>query len=238
MPSLAEQAQTIANLYQRPTVGRPSDIGSPTTVQQFLEAVGEGNYIETAAKLAGISKAVVYNWIKRGEAGEQPYDRFVDALQRAEARAEAAMVRNVRKASELPQFWAAAATHLERRHPDRWGKRQDDTNQPKVVVQIGVGTGDVRVGILSPANVNDLACANPSQVEMLSPISGDYVNQREDVPALTGAAIDAAELRQLPAVESGGGSHPGGAEAQQPVGGPLKQRRVGAAGRKKAQDGV
>ena len=195
MPSLAQRAQTIADLYQPPHTGRPSDIGSQSTLQQFLEAVGEGNYIETAAKLAGITKQSVYEWIKRGEAGERPFDTFADAVKEAEARAEAKMLANVRKASELPQFWAAGMTVLERRHPERWGKRQDDSSQPKVVVNIGVGSGDVRVGIvagnnagLSPENINELACGNHSQVEMLSPINRNYVNEPESaiacVPAL------------------------------------------------------
>lgn len=183
MPSLAEQAQTIAALYQPPHVGRPSDIGSESTVQQFLEAVGDGNYIETAAKLAGLSKVSVYEWLKRAqsnEPGNDAFKAFANALEKAEARAEAKMLANVRRASELPQFWAAGMTVLERRHPDRWGKRQDDSSQPKVVVNIGVGSGDVRVGIaLSPGNINDLACANQGQVEMLSPINSNYVNQLE-----------------------------------------------------------
>jgi transposase len=203
MQSRQAQAEAIANLYQPPSVGRPSDIGDPIIVQQFLDAVAEGNYIETACHLVGLSKVTVYSWIKRGDSGESPFDRFANAVKGAEARAEAKMVANVRRASELPQFWAAAATHLERRHPDRWGKRQDDQAVPRVVVQIGVGQGEVKVGIidgLSPANINDLACANHSQVEMLSPINRDYVNQ----PALTCESVPGASEsdRRIPAVES------------------------------------
>lgn len=151
MPSLAEHAQSIAEAYQPPPTGRPSDIGSPSTIQQFLEAVGEGNYIETSAKLAGISKGALYNWIKRGQAGEDAFAQFVDALEKAEARAEAHLVSLQRKAAEAgPQYWPAAATQLERRHPDRWGKRQESDSGPKVVVNIGVGATDVQVTVVSP----------------------------------------------------------------------------------------
>lgn len=212
MPSLAEQAQTIAALYQPPHIGRPSDIGSASTVQQFLEAVGEGNYLDTAAKLAGLSKVTVYEWLKRADTGEEPYATFANSFKRAEARAEAHLVSLQRKAAEAgPQYWAAAATQLERRHPDRWGKRSEDGQAPKVVVQIGAGAADVKVAILtplSPQNINDLPCGNQGQVEILSPIRENYVNQSESAPTLMSAPGDSPALREVPAVESTGGTHP------------------------------
>jgi hypothetical protein len=153
MPSLAEQAQQIADAYQPPTTGRPSDIGSQSTIQEFLEAVGEGNYIDTSAKLAGLSKQAVYNWIKRGKDGEEPFAAFVDALEKAEARAEVHLVRLQRKAAEAgPQYWPAAATQLERRHPEKWGKRSDGESGPKVIVQVGGQANDVKVLITSGAD--------------------------------------------------------------------------------------
>jgi transposase len=193
MHSAQARAEAIAALYEAPHTGRPSDIGDQDLIKQLLSAIEDGNYLETACHLAGLSHVTVHNWKKRGEAGESPFDVFVKSVKEAEARAEAKMLANVRRASELPQFWAAGMTVLERRHPDRWGKRQDDQQVPRVVVQIGVGQGEVKVGILSgnnaglsPENINDLACANHSQVEMLSPINRDYVNESK-TPALVSA---------------------------------------------------
>lgn len=198
MSSLAQQAQAIADSYIPKPTGTHSAITDDAKVQIFLEAVQDGCYIETAAKLAGLAKQTIYNWVKRAEQGEIAFASFVDALQKAEARAEADAIRNVRQAGKLPQFWAAEMTYLERRHPDRWGKRQDDSNTPKVVVNIGVGQGDVRVGVaLSPGNINDLPCGNQGQVEMLSPINRNYVNQLEpaieSVPAVTSSSIEHAD---------------------------------------------
>jgi transposase len=205
--SLQAQAAAIASLYQAPTVGRPSDIGDAEVLKQLLEAIADGNYMETACHLVGLSKVTVHNWTKRGEAGEAPFDRFVNAVKAAEARAEAKMVANVRRASELPQFWAAAATHLERRHPDRWGKRQDDTQAPRVVVQIGVGVGEVKVGMLvgpSPTLSEDLHRLSPSVDNELSPINRDYVNHAE----ATRETVPAQADRQIPAGESQGDPTP------------------------------
>jgi hypothetical protein len=237
MTSLAHQAQAIADLYQPPKTGRPSDIGSASTVQQFLEAVGEGNYIETAAKLAGLSKQSVYDWLRRGHAGEPAYKAFADAVEKAEARAEAAMVANVRKASHLPQFWAAGMTVLERRHPERWSKRQDDTNTPKVVVQIG-GPADVKIGIaVSPPTFAPLApecsTANPLSDNAFAvssrPITAVMLTPAVSVPSLASEAD-----RQIPAGESGGGSMPVGGEAQHSSGGRAKQRAPRGGRKKKA----
>lgn len=145
--ALRVQAEQIADAYL-PTNGRPSHLQNADTVQQLLAAIQDGNYMETACHLVGLSKVTVYNWLKRGEAGEEPHATFRNALLKAEAVAESEMVHNVRQASKLPQFWPAGMTYLERKFPDRWGKRQDDSSVPKVVVQIGVQASDVHVQVL------------------------------------------------------------------------------------------
>lgn len=181
MPSLQAQAQAIADTYTPPITGRPSDIGDAALLQELFTAIADGNYPETACHLIGLAPATFYNWKKRGEAGETPYDRFVESVKRAEARAEAKMLANVRKASELPQFWAAGMTVLERRHPERWGKRQDETNAPKVLVQVG-GGGQVQVNIgvgvgPSPSLSEDLHSLSASGDSDQSPIKNNYVNE-------------------------------------------------------------
>jgi hypothetical protein len=239
MPSLAEQAQLIASLYQPPETGRHSDIGSQTTVQQFLEAVGDGNYIETAAKLAGLSKQSVYEWIKRGQQAETPAEAafkvFADAVEKAEARAEAKMLANVRRASELPQFWAAGMTVLERRHPDRWGKRQDDSSVPKVVVNIGVGAGDVQVGVINATFAPPTSSLSPDLHSLTVETASDkrgYVNHKLLTEQVLDAqpAIDA--IGNL-AGESARGPNPPGGEAPQSVEG-LPRQRVSARARRLA----
>lgn len=150
--ALRVQAEQIADSYLSTThIGAPSTLREPDKVQLLLASIRDGNYRETAIRQAGISKQTFYNWLKRAEAGDVPAMAFVDALEKAEADAEAETVANVRKASQLPQFWAAGMTYLERKHPDKWGRRQDDASVPKVVVQIGVRDSDVQVQIaLSP----------------------------------------------------------------------------------------
>jgi hypothetical protein len=142
-------AQDIAAQYIPPDTGRPAAIGNADTVQELLEAIKNGNYLETAASLAGVSENAVRNWVKRGEAGEAPYDLFMRAYKRASAYAEAEDLGKVRKAGDDPRFWAANMTALERRHPERWARRQEGNDGPKVVVQIGVRDADVQVSLVS-----------------------------------------------------------------------------------------
>lgn len=140
-------AEQIADAYTPQSYGKPSLLEDPDKVQLLLAALQDGNYRETACRVAGIAKATFYNILKRAEQGEEGAKLFVDAVEKAEALAESATVHNVREASKLPQFWAAGMTWLERKSPDKWGRRQDDASTPKVIVQIGVKDGDVQVQI-------------------------------------------------------------------------------------------
>lgn len=142
--TLRVQAEHVADQYL-PNGGRPPMTSDANTVQLLLAALMDGNYRETACHLAGIAKGTFYNTLKRADAGDEAAQAFRDAVEKAEALAENEMVVAVRKAGKSPQFWAAAATHLERRHPDRWGKRQDDSQIPRVVVQVGGQSSDVKV---------------------------------------------------------------------------------------------
>jgi len=118
------------------------------TVAILLASLSDGNYRETACADAGISKHSLYRALKRAEAGDEAAILFRDAVERAEGQAEAGIVRSWRKAIDAgPQYWAAAATFLERKSPDRWGRRQDDAGTPKVVVQIGARDSDITVSV-------------------------------------------------------------------------------------------
>ena len=158
MPSLEIAAKRLADAYQPPENGRPSSFGDPDTLTQLLTAIAAGNRRETACQLAGISGRTLYRWIEQGEAGEEPQAAFVRELKRAEAISEAKIVANVIAASEKPQFWAAGMTYLERKYPEHWGRRNEDGNAPRVVVQIGVKDSDVNVQVteLSPAVTREL----------------------------------------------------------------------------------
>lgn len=116
-------------------VGRPPII-SPEIIETICQSIRAGNYLEPSAALAGVSTRVCYNWIKRGRAEidriskskrakvrerERLYVDFVRAIKESDAMAEARDVATISLAAE--KQWQAAAWRLERKHNDRWGRR-------------------------------------------------------------------------------------------------------------------
>lgn len=117
-------------------MARPTKLNAETQ-ERIITAIRAGNYIETAAAYAGINKTTLYDWMKRGERekqrvakdarlkirkAEQPFVEFSNAVQRALAEAEVRDVAIIAKAAE--EQWQAAAWRLERKFPEKWGKRQ------------------------------------------------------------------------------------------------------------------
>lgn len=125
--------------------GRPRKV-DPRITAQVVDALLDGNYLETAAAIVGISKSTLYRWLRKAEELETdaleraaeaedeepdvysyvdprdwPLLDFRHAVKSAEAWAEAELLR---KAARAGLGWQAFMTILERRHPARWGRRK------------------------------------------------------------------------------------------------------------------
>lgn len=101
--------------------GRPVKI-TPEVTSKILAAVRGGNYIETAAGFAGISKVTLYDWLRKGaNASRGPYREFSNALYEALAAAEVFDINTITQAAK--KDWRAAAWRQERRNPQRWGRK-------------------------------------------------------------------------------------------------------------------
>jgi len=110
---------------------------TPKLRNEIAASVADGNYVETAAALHGVSKDTIYRWLKRGarerqrlekkpslkpKKKEAMYRLFSDAIEKARAEAEENDLRIIGDASKTQ--WQAAAWRLERRNYRRWGRRQ------------------------------------------------------------------------------------------------------------------
>jgi DNA invertase Pin-like site-specific DNA recombinase len=96
---------------------------TPELVKTFTDSLAEGNAIETAAAVAGISETTYYRWLQAGrEAKGGAFWEFCEAIKRAEAESEAERVRRIRTAGQGGN-WQADAWWLERRRPERWGRK-------------------------------------------------------------------------------------------------------------------
>lgn len=116
--------------------GRPTKL-TPEIVNEISKIIRSGNYIETACAYVGINKTTFYDWLKRGarekervsknprakvKKSEIPFVEFHDEIEKALAHSEIRDVAIIGKAAE--ENWQAAAWRLERKFPERWGKRE------------------------------------------------------------------------------------------------------------------
>lgn len=103
---------------------------TPEKQSELFTLIAGGNTNESAAALAGISSSTFYDWKARGEKAKSgKYREFYETIKRAEALAEAKRIEIIRNAMEgKGKFdqpnWTAAAWYLERRWPERWGRRK------------------------------------------------------------------------------------------------------------------
>ena len=106
-------------------MGRKSKL-TPEIQEKIVQAVKTGNYYEAACGYAGIDYTTFRRWILNGEKAKSgKYYEFCNAIKKAEQEAEARLVAQWQK--HMPEDWKAIATFLERRHPERWGKREKQT---------------------------------------------------------------------------------------------------------------
>lgn len=118
-------------------MARPTKL-TPDLQEKICQAIRAGNYLETAAAYAGISKVTLHEWMRRGRREmerveeaegrarirkkEAPFVEFLNSVEKALAEAEVRDVILIGKAAEVN--WQAAAWRLERKFPDRWGRRE------------------------------------------------------------------------------------------------------------------
>lgn len=138
----------IPLILQARTIRTEDEESGKTTDEQvtvgdlIVRAVRIGAYKAQAAEAAGVSEAVLYKWINRGEDAlalalertededddylvhvadkEKPYVEFVESLKKAEASAEVWHLNNIR--GHAKKQWTASAWYLERTKRDRYGR--------------------------------------------------------------------------------------------------------------------
>jgi len=109
--------------------GRPPKL-TQEIQDRIVSAITAGNYLETAAAFAGIHRATLHRWLKRGaETTIGQYREFRDAVERAQAQAEIRDVAIIGQAAT--KHWQAAAWRLERKFHDRWGRRRVEVSTPE-----------------------------------------------------------------------------------------------------------
>ena len=101
--------------------GRPTKL-TPEVQKKIVDMISAGNYVETAASYAGVSKVSLYDWMKRGnKASKGIYREFLNVIEKALAESEIRDVLTIGTAAKMN--WQAAAWRLERKSPAKWGRK-------------------------------------------------------------------------------------------------------------------
>lgn len=115
--------------------GRPSSL-TPEVQEIVVDALKAGAYHETAAGVVGVHISTLRDWLRRGARelrrlqrnpkakplkSERIYAAFSDACRKAMAGSELGDLKTIARASA--RQWQAAAWRLERKYPDRYGRR-------------------------------------------------------------------------------------------------------------------
>ena len=108
-------------------IGRPT-ILNKNIIDRLCEFISQGNWASTACNAVGIGESTFYSWKDKGERDiqnnkESVYKDFVEAIKKADAEAEAKVVSRFYEEATNPGSFVAPATYLERRYPERWGRR-------------------------------------------------------------------------------------------------------------------
>ena len=102
--------------------GRPTKL-TPEVQTVIVNAILAGNYMDVAAASAGVSKTTLMLWLRNGARAEGGIQKeFSHACEKALAEAEVRDVAMIARAGMTE--WQAIAWRLERRHPDRWGRKE------------------------------------------------------------------------------------------------------------------
>jgi transposase len=103
------------------TGGRRTKL-TPEVHEKIVSAIRAGNYARVAAEYAGVGERTFYRWLQRGQEAQRGiYRQFWQAVKKAEREAEVRAVAIIQK--HMEDNWQAAMTYLERKYPDRWGRR-------------------------------------------------------------------------------------------------------------------
>jgi len=129
--------------------GRPTKF-EDKRVGKILRAVRAGNYLETAARMAGVGASTLHRWMASEEEG---FRDFREAVEKARAEAEAADLKLLRSLGVKHGAWQSLAWRLERRNPVLWGVRL------KVMVDAEVETMLDKLRAALPAEWYEVALA-------------------------------------------------------------------------------
>ena len=90
---------------------------------EICKYIEMGNYITRCCEAVGITPTTYNSWKKKGAKGIEPYATFLERVTKVEAKAEIVHTGIIHDVAETGN-WLASAWLLERKYPNRFGKRE------------------------------------------------------------------------------------------------------------------
>jgi transposase len=101
-------------------MARPSKL-TPDLAEKIANYISTGNYASVVCGLVGITETTYYSWLEKGrKAKSGKYLEFLESIKKAEAAREAKWIKDI----DGDPSWQSKAWLLERRYPERWGKKE------------------------------------------------------------------------------------------------------------------
>ena len=115
--------------------GRKSKL-TPELIVKISTEIENGSYQKVAARKCGVGESTFYAWMEKAEAGVGgQFQELMEAVKNASAVAESRAIQTIL----ADDSWQSKAWYLERRFPERWGRKDrleaHHTKEPKVVFQ-------------------------------------------------------------------------------------------------------
>ena len=135
--------------------------------EKIVNAIRQGNYRHVAAQWAGIGSTTFKRWMSLGKVQRRgPHASFRAAVLEAEQAAEIMAVSLIMKAAKID--WRAALAFLERKFPERWGRRDHHQVDANVRTTVKVNPDDaveeLRLLLAREAAASEADSAPPADV--------------------------------------------------------------------------
>ena len=134
----ADLAAELSHLVAASKDARHPDGGktkfNADVLTRLCAAFHVGHTIPDACVYAGVSTSTYDEWLRKGRAGEHPYDKLVTVIQRLNLSVYEPAVKRFKEDAE--KDWKAAQQFLKTRAPEQWGGRGEESNA-NLTVQIG-----------------------------------------------------------------------------------------------------
>lgn len=109
---------------------RPEKI-SYEIIEAICEDIAKGFSYDKAAQNNGIAASTFFRWMRKGHEvdSEQIYKDFVQSVKSASEFSEDEALQLIRSAATIGRNWKASAWFLEKRFPDKYGRRLNDKSR-------------------------------------------------------------------------------------------------------------